>query len=166
MGVPDCRGYFLPGSLGSWNWRLAGDVVNTLQFEAVKVALKQDKTGYVLTLCMHPDEIPVELLRDFVGSRYQVVMVRLGEHEEPLDRQEAFSGDRSVKIAGLLCRDQEFWKFLLDDNQIISADEEEASDWLRDYLGVKSRTELKTNPEARVRLEQIRSEFAGWTNKS
>ena len=36
-------------------------------------ALKQDKTGFVLTLNMHPDEIPEELLRDFVGARYQVV---------------------------------------------------------------------------------------------
>jgi hypothetical protein len=35
-----------------------------LQFEARKVALKQDRTGYVLTLSLHPDEIPVELLRD------------------------------------------------------------------------------------------------------
>jgi hypothetical protein len=35
--------------------------METLQFEAVKVALKQDKTGYVLTLCMHPDEIPDEI---------------------------------------------------------------------------------------------------------
>ena len=29
-----------------------------LQFEARKVALKQDRTGYVLTLSLHPDEIP------------------------------------------------------------------------------------------------------------
>jgi hypothetical protein len=29
-----------------------------LQFECRKVALKQDRTGYVLTLSLHPDEIP------------------------------------------------------------------------------------------------------------
>ena len=48
--------------------------METMQFEALKVALKQDKTGYVLTLCMHPDDIPTDLLRDFVGARYQVVI--------------------------------------------------------------------------------------------
>ena len=32
--------------------------MKTIQFEGVKVALKQDKTGYVLTLSMHPDDIP------------------------------------------------------------------------------------------------------------
>jgi hypothetical protein len=54
-----------------------------LQFEARKVALKQDRTGYVLTLSLHPDEIPVELLRDFVGSRYACALVRIQDDESP-----------------------------------------------------------------------------------
>ena len=64
--------------------------METIQFEAIKVALKQDKSGYVLTLNVHPDEAPDALLRDFVGARYQVVMVRLNGNEEPMDRQEEF----------------------------------------------------------------------------
>jgi len=52
-----------------------------LQFECRKVALKQDRTGFVLTLALHPDEIPEELLRDFVGSRYGCVMVRIQDDE-------------------------------------------------------------------------------------
>jgi len=79
--------------------------MKTLQFEGVKVALKQDKTGYVLTLCMHPDEIPEELLRDFVGARYQVVMVRLSGDETPMDRKE-FDGTKAIPwpacFAGIL----------------------------------------------------------------
>jgi hypothetical protein len=51
--------------------------MDTLQFEAVKMALKQNKDGYVLTMTVHPDEVPDALLRDYVGARYQVVMVRL-----------------------------------------------------------------------------------------
>lgn len=136
--------------------------MNTMQFEAVKIALKQDKTGYVLTLCLHPDEIPDELLRDFVGSRYQVVMVRLDSNEQPMDRQEEFAGDRAMKIAGALCRDPEFWDYLNQDAQILEANEQEASEWLRDYLGIKSRAELKTNHEARIRLESINMEFSKW----
>lgn len=134
-----------------------------MQFEAVKVALKQDKTGYVLTLCLHPDEIPDDLLRDFVGSRYQVVMVRLDSNEQPMDRQEEFAGDRAIKIAGALCRNSEFWEYLHQDAQILEASETEASDWLRRYLGIKSRAELKSNHEARIRLESINMEFAKWT---
>ena len=51
----------------------------TLQFEALKVALKQDSTSYILTLRLHPDEIPEELLRDFVGARYMIAAVRVDE---------------------------------------------------------------------------------------
>lgn len=140
--------------------------MKTLQFEAVKVALKQDKTGYVLTLCLHPDEIPEDLLRDFVGARYQVVMVRLDGHEQPMDRQEEFAGDRAMKIAGALGRDPQFWEFLHDDGQIIDPCETEATQWLREYLNIPSRADLKTNHEARVRLETINMEFSVWKQKN
>jgi hypothetical protein len=145
---------------------LDGGEMKTLQFEAVKVALKQDKTGYVLTLCMHPDEIPEELLRDFVGARYQVVMVRLDGNEQPMDRQEEYAGDRAIKIAGVLCRDPGFWEYLHDDNQIIDVTEKEATEWLREYLGVRSRSDLKTNMEARLRLDTLNMEYAAWKQKN
>jgi hypothetical protein len=140
--------------------------MKTIQFEGVKVALKQDKTGYVLTLSMHPDDIPEELLRDFVGARYQVVMVRLDGHEEPMDRQNEFEGDRAIRIAGLLCRDPQFWAYLYEDNQILEAKEKETTDWLRDYLNIPSRSELKTNPQARILLDMIHKEYNAWTPKS
>lgn len=133
--------------------------MKTLQFESVKVAIKQDKNGYILTLCIHPDEVPVDLLRSFVGARYQVVMVRLDGMEQP-------ETDKSVQMAGILCRDPKFWEFLHDDSQIIEACENDATDWLRDYLGVKSRTELKDNMEARAQLDSINKEFQAWKQRS
>lgn len=140
--------------------------MKTLQFEAVKVALKQDKTGYVLTLSLHPDEIPEDLLRDFVGARYQVVMVRLNEHESPMDKEAEFAGDRAIRIAGLLSRDPKFWKFLYEDSNIIDENEKEATEFLRSYLNVQSRSELKTNPQARGLLDKIHREYNAWTQKS
>ena len=140
--------------------------MKTLNFEGVKVALKQDKTGYVLTLSMHPDDIPEDLLRDFVGARYQVVMVRIGGDESPMDRQAEFEGDKSIRMAGLLCRDPKFWKFLFDDSQIFEEDEESCTEWLRDYLNVQSRSELKTNEDARKRLDKIYREYKEWAQKT
>lgn len=140
--------------------------MNTLQFEAIKVALKQDKTGYVLTLCLHPDEIPEDLLRDFVGARYQVVMVRLNVDEQPMDRQSEFEGERSIRVAGLLCRDKSFWDYLADEHNVFGASEEDTAEWLRDHLSISSRTELKINPEARAELEKIHKEFKAWKQKS
>ena len=139
--------------------------MKTMQFEGVKVALKQDKTGYVLTLSMHPDDIPEELLRDFVGARYQVVMVRVGTDESPLNREE-FIGDKTVRIAGLLCRDPKFWKYLCDDGQIFEEEEEMATEWLRHCLNIQSRSELKTNEMARISFNRILKEFNEWRKKN
>jgi hypothetical protein len=139
--------------------------MKTLQFEGLKVALKQNKDGYVLTLNVHPDDIPEELLRDFVGARYQVVMVRLGDNEEPLDRQDAFGGEQAIQAAAMLCRDPEFWDYLHDDLQIIDRSEKDASNWLRDAIGVISRSELKTNQEARENLARVRREYQEWKTK-
>jgi hypothetical protein len=76
------------------------------------MGLKQSKDGYVLTLAVHPDELPDAMMRDFVGSRYVVVMVRLGDDEQPMTRENEFPGDHAVKMAGILCRDPEFWDWL------------------------------------------------------
>ena len=136
--------------------------MKTLQFEAIKMAIKQDKDGYVLTLRMHPDEIPEELLRDFVGSRYSCVLVRLGEDEAPMERVD-FAGDKSVRLAGMLCRNPRFWAYLFDLSCVLEPTEEESQQWLREYLDVPSRAELKTNASARIRLDSLHKEFTTWT---
>ena len=136
--------------------------METIQFEGIKVALKQDKTGYVLTLSMHPDDIPDSLLRDFVGARYQVVMVRLDGHEVPIDRQEEFAGDRAIRIAGLLCRDPNFWKYLYSRSDITTQDYESSTQWLRFYLDLESRAQLKTNIEAQAKLDTLYREYTAW----
>lgn len=139
--------------------------MKTLQFEGVKVSLKQDKTGYVLNLSLHPDDIPEELLRDFVGSRYQVVMVRIDQNEQPMDRQANFEGDKAVRTAGMLCKDPKFWKYLYAQEQIFDEDMDDATEWVRSYLNVESRSDLKTNHEARILLERLNREYQAWLQK-
>ena len=136
--------------------------MKTLNFEAIKVSLRQNKDGYVLTLNIHPDDIPEDLMRDFVGAHYQVVMVRLNGDNQPMDRQQEYAGDRAVRIAGLLCRDKAFWTYLVEHGEILDEDEDHATEWLRSELGIKSRTELKTNPDARAKLEVIHTGFDQW----
>jgi len=139
--------------------------METIQFEGVKVALKQDKTGYVLTLSMHPDDIPETLLRDFVGARYQVVMVRLDNVEAPIDRQEEFASDRAIRISGMLCRDPKFWEFLYSRSDISTKDYESATQWLRFYLDLESRSQLKTNAVAQAQLDKLYREYTQWQGK-
>ena len=136
--------------------------METLQFEGVKVALKQDKTGYMLTLSIHPDEIPSDLLRDFVGSRYQVVMVRLNGEEKPMNREQEHSSDH-VRSSAILCRNPKFWHFLHETGQVFDESETTATAWLKQELEITSRTELTTNQEAIRRLKFILKEFYEWT---
>ena len=131
--------------------------MKTIQFEGVKVAIKQDQTGYVLTLRVHPDNIPEDLLRDFVGARYQVVMVRIGSDEQPYERD-----DKIVQRAALICKDKEFWMFLYENGEIFPAEEQQATDWLREHLKISSRAELKNNDTARKSFETLEREYAEW----
>lgn len=135
--------------------------MKTLQFEGVKIALKQDKTGYVLTLNVHPDDVPVDLLRDFVGARYQVVMVRIGDDDRPMNREHEYARD-PVRTAGILCRDNNFAAWLVETGNILGTSETEVIGWLKQELGVKSRAELKNNPQAVKRLWTIEEEYKLW----
>lgn len=137
--------------------------MKTSQFEGKKVSIKQDKNGYILTMSIHPDDVPEEILRDFVGSRYQVVMVRLDESEQPLDRDKEFG---SVRTAAMLCKDPAFAQFLIDTGNIFTPTEDEASEWMRESLGVASRSELRTNVAAKKRLLEIQQEFLAWKKDS
>jgi hypothetical protein len=136
--------------------------METLNFEGIKLGLKQSKDGFVLTLAVHPDDIPDELMRDFVGSRYQVVMVRLGDDDQPLSREGEFPGDHAVKMAGILCRDPEFWRWLNDREMLMEKNEKACTEWLVSYLGIESRKELKTDTEARSLFNQLKRSFDAW----
>jgi len=138
--------------------------METSQFEAKKIALKQTKDGHVLNLAIHPDEIPEEILRDFVGARYMVVMVRLADTEVPMVRSEEYAGVKLVKQAGMLCRDRQFWDYLYDQAQIFERKEDSAVDWLCRYLNISSRAELKTNELAQHLFEQLNEEYKKWKN--
>ncbi len=135
--------------------------METLQFESVKIAMKQDKEGYVLTLRVHPDEVPDALFRDFVGARYQTVMVRLTEDDKPMNRDEVLARDL-IRLAGIVCREPEFTQWLYDQNLIRHKEGNAAVEWLRAELDIQSRSELKENAKARSRFIQINQEYQAW----
>jgi hypothetical protein len=118
-----------------------------LQFEARKVALKQDRTGYVLTLALHPDEIPEELLRDFVGARYGCALVRIQDDESPTEYS------NRVQQAGMLCRSEDFQNFFGELDEASTASE------LCKRCGIGSRSELNGNKEAQQLFDDIVMEF-------
>jgi len=135
--------------------------IKTLQFEAVKIAMKQDKTGIILTLNIHPDELPVDLMRDFVGARYQVVMVRLNDENRPMSRDQEYSRD-PVRTAGMLCRDKQFAQYLFDKEEIFEKKEADVIEWLKMELDIESRTELKEELQKAKKFWAIYEEYQQW----
>lgn len=127
--------------------------MNALQFEGVKIALKQDRTGYVLTLTVHPDEIPDELLRDFVGTRYGIAMVRIESDET------ARVYDNRVKTAGKLCRSKDFQGWVGVQLGLNIVLEETAINYLYSRCGIESRTELNGNTEAQKKFDEMLEEY-------
>ena len=139
--------------------------METSQFEAVKVGMKQDNSGYILTLRIHPDEVPEEIMRDFVGARYMAVMVRLTEEERPMNREQELSKDM-VRVSGILCRDPKFWEFLSESGQVIEKTEKEATTWLKTYLKVESRADIGKSQQATEKMLGLKQEFASWKARS
>jgi len=136
--------------------------LQTIQFEAIKTALKQTKDGYGLSLAVHPDDLPEDLMRDFVGSRYMVVMVRIGDNEQPVNRELEFPGDHAVKMAGMMCRDSDFWKWIKLKTGADVTSEKECAQWLSEFLNIQSRKELKEDQEVREVFNKYRKEFETW----
>lgn len=134
------------------------------QFESVKVGIKQDNSGYILTLRIHPDDLDERIMRDFVGARYMTVMVRLNEEERPMNREQELAKDM-VRVSGMLCRDPEFWTFLQESGQIIEKSDKEATAWLKTYLKVESRADIGKSQQATEKMLGIKQEFNAWKSR-
>jgi hypothetical protein len=135
--------------------------METIQYEAVKVALKQDRSGFMLTLSIHPDDIPEKLVKDFVGARYQVVMVRLNGEEQPMNRVQEHGID-PVKLAAILCKDKYFHQFLVESGEVFEGGEIVVTEWLRERLQVQSRSEIRNNPQKARLLLEINETYKAW----
>lgn len=134
--------------------------MDTIQFEGLKVALKQDANGYMLTLKIHPDDIPEALLRDFVGARYQVVMVRINENEQPYKRPQR---EHTVSNrAAILCKDPLFQKFLVESGLAWDMSEKAAAAFIKETCAVDSRSKLDSDNEAKTTFEEIVKEYEEW----
>ena len=142
-----------------------------VNFEAVKTSMSQSKQGTILRLALHPNEVPPSLHTDWVGSRYMIAMVKLSDDDKPEISDQQRETDKLIASAGMLCRNPEFADFLhdrgyMDDNAYIESNYDEresvAVDSLRKTLDITSRSELKTNSQAREKFKSITEEFTRW----
>lgn len=140
--------------------------------------MRQDAKGVNLILVIHPDEVPEELFRSFVGSRYQIAMVGIDDNEEPKPRQLEHKpvmalrdGNDLARYAGQLCREQQFQEWLLRhisyavEYPAESTPEEVAAIMLRRDLGVLSRKDISSNRKAEERFERLVQQYLKETSE-
>ena len=130
-------------------------------FEAIKSVLRQSKDGIVISLVIHPSDVPVPLLSDPIGSRYMVGMARVGDDEEIIEPESVREGKRMVTSCGALCRDSDFQRWLVDNGFTDDQTETAAAATVKRLLKVDSRAELKSNVDAQRRWSIIRQNFIG-----
>lgn len=130
------------------------------KFEAVKIAMQQDKTGHILRLSIHPNDTPEDIMRDPVGTRYLIVAVRIGDEGEAVASAGARDGMMAVNLAGALARDSRFQTWLVQHELSDVMSEAAAADAIRTHCGVTSRSKLKNDVQARRRFLALRDEFA------
>jgi len=140
-----------------------------IHFEAVKTSMSQSKAGTILRIAIHPNDVPPSLHTDWVGSRYMVAMVKLDDEDQPDISDEQRQVKALVASAGMLCRNEDFRKFLDGKDLLLfspeywdESEENVAANCLRSYLQIESRSELATNSEAREKFKQLQEEFTLW----
>lgn len=142
---------------------MTGDVRQAaIGFEAVKVSMSQTKDGTKITLVIHPNDTDKELFSHPVGSRYQVALVLLNDDGQPVVPKERTDGERAVQSAAMLCKEPEFQRFLHENFGGVEMTEEDAAWYICHRCEVGSRSELRTNQEARNKFDELKVEFSKW----
>lgn len=128
-------------------------------FEGTKVGFRHSKDGIILQIAVHPDELPIDIVKDRLGQRYQVALVRIDVDEQPVGSPDIEEGIRAVKLAGTLCSNPDFQMWLCFKQHADEVSESAAVEAVRRLLGVTSRAELKTNKKARNAMLALRDQF-------
>ncbi len=131
----------------------------TVTFEAVKVSMTQNKEGHILRLAIHPNDTPEDVLRFPVGTRFQVALVAINDEGQPEAGPVTRDGLKAIRMAAALCANEDFQAWMVREGLATMACNSAATEGLREYLGIGSRSELKANTEARESLYNLVAEF-------
>lgn len=135
-------------------------------FEGRKTSLAQNKDGIILRIAIHPNDVPTQLIQDWVGTRYMVAMTPIGDDEEPQAGEFTERANRAIQSAGMLCRNSTFQQYLMIrgwmDPDISEPSMEDAANALRGALGIQSRTEFRSNKDALEAFDRMREDYQDW----
>jgi len=128
-------------------------VANCIKMEVKKDGLAQRQDGsWIFRVRIHPDDMDEHISRAPMGTRYQAVLVEIGDNEEPKERRK-WNELTPTTQAAIRCEEPGFQRFLN------ASDATGAADEVRKRCEVQSRTELSTNARASAAWERLDSEY-------
>ncbi len=136
----------------------------SMQFEAKKDALGQVQSGdWKLRFTVCAADVPQGLLTAPMGARYQVVIVEIGDDEQPVEQKSHKLSQQSA----IYCEDKVFQDFMMYEYQKYWAadgtkNKRYPEQSVRNICKVESRAEFDTDPEAAKRWISLRGEFDAW----
>lgn len=153
----------------------AGTVTIPAAISAQLVDMRNVGTHKSLKLTLHvPEEYALKAIEAFgwpTGAHpVPVALARLTE-EKPKAPGKVATEKRLVQQAGILCADRMFQKFLdqTHHDEVLDlltdaplSEEEIASEFVRDYCGVKSRSEIILGSPAAEKWNTLAAEFEMW----
>lgn len=137
-----------------------------LNFEAVKVSMRHTKDGLVLGFAVHPNDLPTPVVQAFLGTRYMVALVEIGDDDQPKHAtgvDPKTTGERAVASAGMLCREEKFQEWMHREGYALEISEQAAIDGLYVVLGISSRSQLETNDRAREAFWRLTDDFRAYS---
>lgn len=159
-----------------------------IQVDAIKLAYRQNKDGFVVSFVIHPNDEHKKLANAAIGSQWQLRLVELDDdgnapssardvvgqsanvaapRAEASKERRPFTSLPLPQQAALLCQDPVFWAFIneewkLNDGQPYAIDTETAAEAIRMRYCIHSRSELGKLELATKQFVADREQFAAW----
>lgn len=157
-----------------------------ISLEAKKDALSQRQSGdWKVSFTVQGVDMDTRLTQAPMGTRYAMVLVEIGDDEQPVQRKEASPAPRQEanpqqpdgakrewrdlqpqQQAGIRCGERAFVQFLKETRPDDWAESTDAAECVRLICGVQSRVELGINQKARVLWNSLDSEYQTWMRVS
>ena len=142
--------------------------------EAIKISLKQEADGIIVAFRIHPDDLPTDLLRARINSRFALAFQQIGDDEKPIPASPVMKAvekkkkqNANVMRAAIACGEAKFQHFLKQTypdkwKEYLGSPSARASCVLRAFVGIDSRRDLATNPEALKLFDVLMGKYEMW----
>jgi hypothetical protein len=135
--------------------------------DVLKATYADLKTVKTRSTCQLILELPIEALTDVVallgapvpGNEVWVAVARLrpeAVQQEPEQLEPPRPPKSLAQIAGIVCSQPAFWRFIHVDN------EDKAADYVRGYCNVSSRAALDHNEDAATAFRTLNTDYKLW----